>query len=84
MRRNDVARAAGVSPALVQQVDAAQVRRALADRIASAVLDVATQEPATYWHAGERYWLDDPHFGDVVAFDDLDYDTDIGLHKRTA
>ncbi len=84
MRRNDVARAAGVSPALVQQVDAAQVRRALADRIASAVLDVATQEPAIYWRAAGRYWLDDPHFGDVVAFDDLDYDTDIGLHKRTA
>lgn len=84
MRKADVARAAGVSPALVQQIDVADVRRALADRIASAVLDVATQEPATYWLADGRYWLDDPYFGDVVAFDDLDYNADIGLHVRRA
>lgn len=82
MRKNDVARVAGVSPAQVQQVDVQMVRQALADRVASTVLDVATQEPATYWLAGGRYWLDDPYFGDVVAFDDLDYNSTIGLHKR--
>lgn len=82
MRKDDVARAAGVSPAQVQQVDVAVVQQALADRVASAVLDAATQEPATYWLAGGCYWLDDPHFGDVVNFSDLDYSANIGLYKR--
>lgn len=82
MRKNDVARAAGVSPAQIHQVSVDTVRRALADRVSSIVLDVATQGPATYWLAGGRYWLDDPYFGEVVSFDDLDYTETRGLHKR--
>lgn len=82
MRRSDVARAAGVSPAQVQQVSVSAVRAALSDRVASTVLDVATQEQATYWLAGGHYWLDDPYFGDVVDIERLDYNGDIGLHVR--
>lgn len=82
MRRDDVARLAGVSEADVQQVSVADVRRALADRVPAVVLDVATQEPATYWLAGGRYWLDDPYFGDVVEFSRLAYDARLGLHVR--
>ncbi|MEI8167648.1 MAG: hypothetical protein WCG26_14795 [Chloroflexales bacterium] len=82
MRPNDVARLAGVPVAQVVEVTATEVRRALADRVSEAVLDVATQEPTTYWLAGGHYWLDDPAFGPVVAFTHLDYDADLGLHIR--
>lgn len=82
MRKTDVARLAGVAVAAVQQVTADQVRQALADRVPATVLDVATQEPATYWLVGDRFWLDDPFFGAVVAFDDLAYDPRLGLVVR--
>lgn len=81
-RRNEVARLAGVPVAQVAEVAVAEVRRALSDRVSEAVLDVATQEPATYWRAGSVYYLDDPYFGPVVAFDQLDYDSELGLHIR--
>ena len=81
MRRNDVATLAGVSVSEVHEVPVSEVRRALADRVASVILDVATQEIATYWHVGDRYFLDDPYFGEVVDFADLSYNSEIGLHK---
>jgi hypothetical protein len=59
-----------------------EVRKAYDDSAASAVVDVATQEPAYYWRVGNRYYLDAPYFGDVVAIDDLDYNSEIGLHVR--
>ena len=53
-----------------------------ADWVPAIVLDVSTQLPACYWFAGGRYWLDDPSFGDVVAFDTLAYSDELGLHRR--
>lgn len=82
MRREAVALLAGVPIAQVIEVTVKDVRRALADRVGSAVLDVATQESATYWRAGDRYFLDDPFFGDVVDIADLGYNSTIGLHVR--
>lgn len=82
MRRNDVAALAKVPIGEVHEVTVSEVRRALADRVGSVVLDVVAQEPATYWRVGERYFLDDPYFGAVVDFADLDYNSEIGLHRR--
>ena len=82
MRRSEVARAAQVDEPAVEAVTVEQVRDALTGLIAADVLEVATQEPATYWRIGDSYWLDDPYFGDVVALADLAYDIDLGLHRR--
>jgi len=82
MRKNDVAKLAGVPASHVYQVTARAVQDAYSDRAASVVVEVATQEPAFYWRVGNKYYLDDPYFGDVVAIDDLDYDPEIGLHVR--
>ena len=79
-RRDEVARLAGVDISQVHPATADQVRKAYADSAASVVVDVATQEPAYYWRAGDHYYLDDPFFGDVVAIDDLNYNSEIGLH----
>lgn len=82
MSKDDVAALARVPISAVHEVPVSEVRHALADRVASAVLDVATQEPATYWRVGNRYFLDDPLFGEVVDFADLSYSSEIGLHRR--
>lgn len=82
MRKNAVAQLAGVSPADVQQMSVDQLRQALADRVPAIVLEVATQEPATYWRVGNRYFFDDPFFGPVVDMAELDYNSQIGLHLR--
>ena len=89
-RKPEVARLAGVSEGQVSEVSVAEVRSALADRVSSVVLEVATQEPATYWRTGggggntTHYFLDDPEFGDVKDFADLEYNSDIGLHSNKA
>jgi hypothetical protein len=82
MRRNDVAKLSGVPVSQVRPASAQELRDAYADSAAWSVVEVATQEPAQYWRAGNRYYLDDPYFGDVVAIDDLDYNSEIGLHVR--
>jgi hypothetical protein len=82
MRAKEVANLAGVPVSCVEKAAAQEVRDAYADRAASVVVEVATQEPALYWRVGNRYYLDDPYFGDVVAIDDLDYNSEIGLHVR--
>lgn len=84
-RKPEVARLAGVSEGQVSEVSVAEVRSALADRVSSVVLAVATQDSATYWRVGggggtTHYFLDDPEFGDVEDFAGLDYNSDIGLH----
>lgn len=82
MRRHDVARLTGVPLSEVTAASADEVRAAYADSASANVVDVATQEPALYWLASGRYYLDDPYFGEVVAIDDLDYSADLGLHIR--
>ncbi len=81
-RKDEVAKLANVPASQVFAATVDEVREAYADRAASVVVDVATQEPANYWRAGNRYYLDDPYFGDVVAIDDLDYNSKLGLHVR--
>ncbi len=82
MRKTEVAKLTGVDISQVHSASAAEVREAYADRAASVVVDVATQEPAYYWRVDNTYYLDDPFFGDVVAIDNLDYNSEIGLHIR--
>lgn len=82
MRKNDVATLTGVSIDAVTPATAEEIREAYADSAAAVVVEVATQEPAYYWRVGSRYYLDDPYFGDVVAIDDLDYNSELGLHVR--
>jgi hypothetical protein len=78
-RQTDAARLAGVGENDVQEVSVQVVRQALANRLPALVLQVATAEPATYWRVGERYFLDDPSFGEVVDMEQLDYDAELGL-----
>lgn len=82
-RRAEVAQAAGVVPSAARMVPDFAIRGALAETIDATVLEVALSQPATYWTAGGRYWLDDPAFGPVVAFDDLIYDPELGLTARS-
>jgi len=81
-RRDEVAALAGVPLEQVIPATPDELRRAYADSAAAAVVGVATQEPATYWRVGTRYYLDDPYFGPVIAIDDLRYDEEIGLHDK--
>ncbi len=81
-RRDKVAALADVPIEQVISVTADELREAYADRATANVVGVATQEPAFYWRVGNMYFLDDAFFGDVVAIDDLDYDSEIGLHSR--
>lgn len=81
-RRHEVATLAGVPVNQVIPATADEVREAYADSAAAVVVEVATQEPANYWRVGNVFYLDDPSFGDVVAIDDLDYNREIGLHRR--
>lgn len=81
-RQADAARLGGVPESLVQEVSVTEVRRGLVGRVPAEVLAVGTQEPATYWRIRDHYFLDDPLFGDVVDFADLEYDSDLGLHIR--
>ena len=87
-RRDDVARLAGVSVGQVLPATPDDVRHAYADRASSVVVEVAcsgvseTGEPCYYWRVGQTYYLDDATFGDVVAIEDLDYNSQIGLHVR--
>ena len=83
MAREDVARLAGVPASEVHSATADEVRAAYADSAASVVVEVATQQPALYWRADSKFFLDDPYFSsEPVAIDDLDYNSDIGLHRR--
>lgn len=82
MRKEEVAVLAGVSVSQVHSATSAEVREFYADRATSAVVNVMMKEPASYWRVGDRYYFDDPYFGDVVAVDDLDYDSTLGLHVR--
>lgn len=83
MRRNNVANLANAPESQVIEATANELRKAYADSQAAVVVEVATQEPATYWRVGNVYYLDDPYFGDVVAIDDLRYDNTLGLCKKS-
>ena len=75
----EVAELAGVAAAQVLEVCAAEVRALYDGKIDSTVLEVATQDPARYWRVGQKCYLDDPSFGEVVALDDLRFDHLLGL-----
>lgn len=82
MRSNDVSGLAGISVSQVYPATVEEVRRAYSGRVATEILDLIAQIPACFWKAGNRYFLDDPYFGNVVAIDDLDYNREVGLHVR--
>lgn len=79
--KNDVVELASAPIEQVFEVCVEEVRALYAFRIDSTVLEVATQDPATYWRVGQICYLDDPHFGEVVALDDLRYNRVFGLHS---
>lgn len=81
-RRAEVATLVGVPVDQVLPATVHEVRTAYADSAAAVVVEVATQEPANYWRVGNVFYLDDPFFGEVVAIADLDYNREIGLHRR--
>lgn len=84
MRKSEVAKLAGASEKEVHKVTAQEVREAYANNSAfETIIEVVTeQETAIYWRVGNSYYLDDSEFGDVVAIDKLDYNSDLGLHER--
>ena len=61
-RQSDVAALMGGNPNQVHAVAVTELRTALADRVPSVVLDVATNKPATYWRVGNEYFLDHPDY----------------------
>lgn len=77
----DVVELAGVPAAQIFEVCADEVRAFYDGKIDSTVLEVATQDPARYWRVGQKCYLDDPSFGEVVALDDLRYDRSLGLYS---
>ena len=84
MRPEEVARLAKTKIEFVLPATAEEVRAAYADSAASAVVEVATQQPACYWRVGTHYFLDDPAFGPVVAVEDLRYSETLGLYDVRA
>lgn len=92
-RRLDAATLLESSPIDIEEISAAEVREALAGLVPEKVLEVATQTTpdVTFWaganhrfdkreNAARWFVFDDPHFGEVVRFSDLRYDSEIGLH----
>lgn len=80
-RQSDVAALMGVNPNQVHAVAVTEVRTALADRVPSVVLDVATNKPATYWRVGDEYFLDHPDYP-VTNIKDFRYDDTLGLYRK--
>lgn len=85
-RRDEVAILAGVPLDQVHPATADEIRRACADRVPTDVLEIATYgtgetgEAHYFWRVGDTCYLDDATFGDVVAIDDLRYDSTLGLY----
>lgn len=77
----NVAKLAEVSVDQVHQVTAADVLKFCASKIDAVILEVVTQDPAIFWRVGERYFYDDPYFGEVVDLYDLRYNRTLGLHS---
>lgn len=69
----------------VYPVSSGEVRDFYADRPepGTTVIEVMLQVPANYWRVANKYYFDDyPYFGDVVAIDDLGYNSELGLYVR--
>lgn len=88
MRPKDVTELAQVTLADIKPATITDVIHAYKGRVPDAVLEVLTQEvnetPFTvfFWRAGSRHYYDEVYFGEVVAIDDLDYNSEIGLHSK--
>jgi hypothetical protein len=64
-----------------KEVDAEEVRRLLAGRIHPHVLEVATESHARFWRLDDKILFDDPEEEAPIAFEDLRYNSDLGLHS---
>lgn len=77
-----VAIMARARPSDVKEVSAEEVLQSLTGRIDPHVLEVATQvDGAKFWRFGSKFFFDDPEEEDPINFDDLRYDSVIGLHS---
>ncbi|MGH2347822.1 MAG: hypothetical protein ACRDG4_21540, partial [Chloroflexota bacterium] len=80
MRNQDVARLAGVSLDEVKPASLAELGHH-ADQAEGAVLtELEKRHIGDYYRVGDRFFLDDASFGDVVAVEDLRMSKDLGLH----
>lgn len=77
----NVAKLAEVSVDQVHQVTAANVLKFFVSKIDAVILEVVTQDQAIFWRVGERYFYDDPYFGEIVDLYDLRYNRTLGLHS---
>lgn len=75
-----IAGVARVRPLDVREVSPQEVVQALGGHIDPAILEVATETPhARFWRGGDKYFFDDPEETDPIAFEELRYDSEIGL-----
>ena len=71
-----------VRPGDVKEISADEVRQRLAGRIHPHVIEVATEAAgARFWRFGEKVFFDDPEEESPIAFEDLRYNSDLGLHS---
>lgn len=85
-RKSEVAALAGVHVSQVHILTADSAFRLYAGRMDNEVLAVICaglseeKELCYYWQVGDDAYLDDATFGDVVKFDDLRYNSELGLY----
>lgn len=85
-RKSDVVKLAGTSEDFVIPVTIEKVKELYSDRTPHSVIDVLEsqlyQGSQYFWLVGETVYFDDALFGEVVAIDDLDYNSELGLFSR--
>jgi hypothetical protein len=71
-----------VRPGDVKEISPDEVLQRLKDRIHHHVLEVTTEVVgARFWRFGAKFFFEDPEEEDPINFDDLRYDSEIGLHS---
>jgi hypothetical protein len=72
-----------VRPGDVSRINVREVRQLLEGRIDPDVIEVATdvENFARFWRVGSKVFLDDPDYEGPIAFEDLRYDSSLGLHS---
>jgi len=85
-RKSEVAALARVHISHVHPITADSAYRLYSERIDNETLAVICaglseeKEMCFYWQVGDDAYLDDATFGDVVKFDDLRYNNELGLY----
>ena len=66
----------------VIEIRSEEVLQSLKDRIHPHVLEVATEVVgARFWRFGAKFFFEHPEEEDPINFDDLRYDSEVGLHS---